>query len=319
MDERTQKARETTLTRELLLNERTIQSEAYGEIVLHRPTPRMEHNIGEIRRARYSEDLNDEKILSRAELERLAIRRGMWSKEDSNRIQVLQNRLGQIMGLLDTVGYMTTEEVLQKFNEALKKLEDMFEDHAEKDRIIDSLYRYYNLDNASQSVEDYNVVFKNAPNSSVEDLLSKANLYRSQIRLLEEKAIAQKELEPLIIDQARLFKDSIEERSNRVETLAKIFYCVTRSDGSRLWESFDKIMDEKPRDLELLMEDVYFFERGIPDEDRKILSRHGFTMRAPIQDSSEDSQGSPLSNSDGESPQNEPISSGNSTELVTSS
>lgn len=314
MTDREENARETTLTYELMLNERTVNHPTYGDIVLHRPTPRMEFAIGELRGRQYQKDLLDESILSRAELEKLAIRRGIWTKDDSERSGQLQSEIGQMMALLDNVGYKSLDVVLGEYKVSLEALMESFDEHPSKDEVIAAINRYFDLTNDSPNKEDHSTVFKAAPNSDVEEQLDKARLLRTQIKLLEQLQKARLELEPLIVESSRLFKDSIEARADRTEALAKLYHCVTNAKGQPLWKTFDTIMDEKPRDLELLMEEMYFFERGIPDRDRQILGRHGFTMRAPTENSSEDLPGSPLLNSDGESQPSEPISSGSSTE-----
>jgi hypothetical protein len=277
----------------------------------------MEYAIGEIRRRRFHKDMEDPSILSRAELEKIAIRRGVWSKEDSNKSLMLQQQIGQIMGALDSVGYHTVDEVLTKYNATIQKLFVEFDSHERKDEIMATINRYFDLDNDEPNPEDHTTIFKAAPNSNVEEHLSEARLYRTQIKLLQELQKARAELEPLLVTSAKLFKDSIEMRADREEALAKLYYCVKQNDKP-LWPSFENMLDVNPRDLELLMEDMYFFERGIPDKDRTVLGRHGFTLRAPIEATSDDSQGSPLPNSNGESQPNELISSSETQEPVTS-
>lgn len=313
MDERTEKARDTVLTDELMRNERTVTHPTYGEITLHRPTPRMDFAISEVRGRQYQKDLMDENILSQAELEKLAVRRGIWTKEDSERSLRLQAQIGQIMALLEHVGYKSIDALVLDFNKTLADLSESFSAHEEREAIDEAIYRYFDLDNTAQDKADYSKVFKAAPNSSTEEYLDKARTLRAEIKLMEQLQEAKRELEPLLIESNRLFKDSIEERAKRAEAMAKLYHCVTR-DGKPLWDKFDKILDEKPRDIEMLMEEMFFFEQGIPDRERNILGRHGFTLRAPIENSSDDSQGSPLPNSDGESQPNEPISSGKPSE-----
>jgi len=314
MTDREDAARDVTLTYELMLNERIVTHPTYGEIILHRPTPRMEFAVGEMRGRQYQKDLRDETILSRAELEKLAIRRGIWDKADSERSLQLQSEIGQIMALLDNVGYKSLDVVLGEYTIALQALMDSFEEHDNKEMVTGAIQRYFDLQNESPEKADHSLIFKNAPNSDVEEQLDKARLLRTQIKLLEQLQKARQELEPLLIESARLFKDSIEMRADRTEALAKLYHCVTTRKGQPLWKSFDALMDEKPRDLELLMEEMYFFERGIPDRDRNILGRHGFTMRAPTENSFDDSPGSPQPSSNGESQPSEPISSGSSME-----
>lgn len=312
LDERTENAVEVALRDELMRNERVFKHPSFGTLKLQRPTPRQERDIAEARRRQYHKDLKDPTILSKTELEKEAIRRGIWATEKTERMKELQERIGQIMGLLDSVGYENVDTVLDKYNRAVDALRALYVDNVEAQETIT---RYFHLDE-KQKIEDYDYLFRNANTTEIDEIMSQAQLFRSQIELLSELRTAQKEMQPLMHDHVRLNMDSIESRMDRVEQLAKLYYCVTKEDGKSVWPTFDAMWDAPPKELEIMLEEMWCFEQGIPDEQRKILGRHGFMLREPTEVSSDDLPGTPQPNSNGESVQNEPTSSSVSTESV---
>lgn len=313
LDERTENAVEIALKDELMRNERIFKHPSFGTLKLQRPTPRQERDIAEARRRQYHKDLKDASILSKSELEKEAIRRGIWSKDKTEQMTTLQNRIGQIMGLLDSVGYENVDIVLDKYHRAIEKLRELYKDNDEAQTVIT---RYFHLDE-KQNIEDYNYLFKNANTTEIDEVMSEAQLFRTQIELLYELSTARKEMQPLLQEHVRLNMDSIESRMDRVEQLAKLYYCTTKEDGTSVWPTFDAMWDAPPQELEFLLEEMWCFEQGIPEEQRKILGRHGFMLREPTEASSEDSPGNPQPNSNGESVQKEQTSSSASTESRT--
>jgi hypothetical protein len=310
LDERTENAVEVALKDELMRNERVFKHPSFGTLKLQRPTPRQERDIAEARRRQYHKDLKDPSILSKSELEKEAIRRGIWSSDRSEKLSALQNRIGQIMGLLDSVGYESVDTVLDKYNRAIERLRSFYENNQEAQ---DAITRYFHLDE-KQNLEDYNYLFKNATTTEIDEVMSESQLFRTQIELLSELSTARKEMRPLMEEHVRLNMDSIESRMDRVEQLAKLYYCTTTEDGKPVWPSFDAMWDAAPKELELVLEEMWCFDQGIPDEQRKILGRHGFMLRAPTEVSSEGSPGTPQPNFNGESVQSEQTSSSVSTE-----
>lgn len=310
LDERTESAVEIAQKDELFRNERTFDHPTFGTLRLQRPTPRQEREIAEARRRQYHKDMRDESILSKAELEKEAIRRGIWSKDNKLKLDSLQTRIGQIMGLLDSVGYESVDVVIRKYEQTVNKLRGLYED--ENIAVQEAITRYFHLDGVGDPA-DHKLIFEEATTTDVDDAMAEAQLIRTQIELLTELKKSRDEMRPLLQDFVRLNMDSIESRMDRVEQLAKLYYCVTK-DGKTVWTSFDAMWDCPPKDLEILLEELYYFEEGIPDEYRKILGRHGFTLRVPTEtNSSESSQGIPQSNSSGESAPSEQTSSSVST------
>jgi hypothetical protein len=314
MDDRTVQAEEVAKQRELMKNERVIQHPTLGAVKLMRPNPDQEMAISEVRRRQYHADFQDRTILSRAEMRAEALRRGIWTMAQEEKVTLLQTRIGQIMGLLNVVGYQSVDEVIQKFDDATAALAALF---AEKPEAQAAVRRYFDI-NERPDPADHKLIFESATTTAVDDAMSEATLYRTQVELLTELASTRKELQPLMREQVRLFMDTIEARMDRKEELAKVYYCTSTPEGAPLWPTFEAMFRASPSALEVLLEEMYFFEHGISDADRLVLSRHSFTLRAPTTEaSSDDSPGAPTSNSSGESLPSAPTSSSATTASAT--
>lgn len=308
MDERTQQAVETTLTHELIYNERIVQHPRFGAVRLRRPTPEQERLIAEARRKQYHADLKDESILSRDEIEAIAIRRGMWSPELSKKITELTQRVGEAMAILDAIGFKSLDGLLDAFNNAVSDLLKEFED----EEIRAAIRRYFSFDKeeAGKS-EDKLKILKAATSSRVDELMEEAENLRAQIRLLENMFEVRKELAELQARQARLFMDSIEARADRAEELARVYYCCTdAATGKHLWPTLDDLWKAPAEDVEFLLLEYHYFANGITEEFREAMEKYGFIRRLTgTKPSSADSPDQPQSNSDGESVGSEPTDS----------
>lgn len=313
MQNTTEQAAELLLEQELLRNERVIDHPRFGRVRLKRPTPRQARMIAEARRQQYHKDLRDKTILSKAELEKEAIERGIWSVEKKVNTEKRLERVGELMGLLDVAGYEGTDQVLDAYQKATARLLALFE---EKSEVIAAIVRYFNLDLQPQP-EDDRLIRTEAPSTEVDEVMEECKQLRNQLELLHDLGRERAELRALQEEYARLVKDSIEARMDVVEEMAKIYYCTLTEDGSPLWPDLDSMWDADPYDIDRLAEEIFFFENGISPEYRKLLGRHGFTQRVPdTSDSSESSPEHPQPNSSGDLPDSEPSSSSNSTESL---
>jgi len=297
MENRTEQINDLVLENELVRNRRVVEHPILGRIVLSRPTPRMEALIAEERRKQYHKDLRNPDILSRDEIEKEAIRRGIWSKDLNDKLSQLSVRVGELMGVLDKIGYRSLDTLAEEYDETVKNLLDQFEEGSEAK---DAVRRYFNLD-AQRNTSDRVLITKAAQSTLVDELLEKGETLRIQIELLADLAKVRKELLELQQKQARLFADSIEARADRAEELARIYYCCRKEDGDPLWPKFEDIWDADPEIIEFLVVEMFNFTHGITDEYREILERHGFLPRmVDTVASSEGSPDHPQSNSDGE-------------------
>lgn len=287
---------------ELVRNERIVQHPTYGAIRLSRPTPRKERLIAEIRRKQYQSDLMDASILSRAQLEKIASERGMWAPEKTERMQDLSRRVGEIIGALDSIGYQDLDSLLEEYHQVQDQLMEHFPGDEGGD-MREAIRRYFNLDETPDRKLRIQVL-KAAPNSTVDDLVAKGDLLRTQADLLMELGKSRRELNELQVQHSRLFVDSIESRADRAEELAQVYYCAEKETGGPIFPAFDDIMDQAPEDIEHLVVEMFYFINGITDEFKRLLSKHSFIRRgSDIVKQSDDSPVPPQTSSDGESPE----------------
>ena len=312
MDTRTEHAVETTLQSELLYNERIIQHPTFGDVRLARPTPFQENLIAEARRKQTHKDMRDPDVLSRDQLEKLAVEKGMWSPEMTQRITDLTHKTGEAMGLLEFIGFKSFDDVLADFQTVVQKL---LGEYADNEEIQKTIGRYFDLD-VKPTPADRNLITDAATGSHIDDMMEEADNLRIQLDLLNEMFKVRKELNELQAKQARVFLDSLENRADRAEELAILYYCSTDAKtGKPLWPNFDDIRHARAEDIEFLMTEYHYFRHGITDEFKETLGKYGFIRRlSDTPSSSDDSPDQPQFNSDGESPATTPTASSEATE-----
>lgn len=299
MDTRTEQAVETTLQSELLYNERIIQHPKFGAVRLTRPTPYQEKLIAEARRKQTHKDMRDPDVLSRDQLEKLAIEKGMWTADMTQRITDLTHKTGEAMGLLDALGFKEFDVVTREFQNALLELLRVFDEDPDTREIIS---RYYDL-TLKPDMKDRSAIMDAAPSTVVDDLLDAADALRTQMDLLNEMFKIRKELNELQAKQVRIFLDSLENRADRAEELATLYYCsADAATGKPLWATYDEIWNARAEDVAFLMDEYHYFRHGITEEFKETLGKYGFIRRlTDTPNSSDDSPDQPQSNSDGES------------------
>lgn len=299
MDTRTEQAVETTLQSELLYNERIIQHPKFGAVRLTRPTPYQEKQIAEARRKQTHKDMRDPDVLSRDQLEKLAIEKGMWTPDMTQRITDLTHKTGEAMGLLDSLGFKEFDAVLRDFQTTVVELLRVYDEDPTTREIVS---RYYDL-SLTPDAKDRSAIMDAAPSTVVDDLLETGDMLRTQMDLLNEMFKIRKELNELQAKQVRVFLDSLESRADRAEELATLYYCTMNAEsGKPLWPSYEEIWNARAEDVAFLMDEYHYFRHGITDEFKETLGKYGFIRRlTDTPNSSDDSPDQPQSNSDGES------------------
>jgi hypothetical protein len=298
IDQRTEDAVETVLQQELLRNERIVQHPTFGAVRLRRPSPDQERSIANERRKQFHRDMQDESILSRDQLERLATQRGMWSPDMREKIEDLSRKTGQAMGILEAIGFKNVETLIADYEQSRLGMIALVEENEETQA---AMTRYFDLDGEAL-LTDRSLIANGAMSSEVDDLLDTADALRQQIKVLTEMAKVRRELSDLNLKQTKLFVDSLEARADRAEELARIYYCVAHATtGAPLWPSYDAMWQANADDITHLMDEMYFFLNGITDEFKNILGRYGFLQRlSDTDDSSDGSPVQPQSKTDGE-------------------
>jgi hypothetical protein len=302
-----------TLEQELTFNERIIEHPKIGHLKLIRPTPRIERLISEERRKQHHKDLRNPDVLSRKEVERYVIERGVWSEEESNRISDLWKRIGQIMTVLDITGFTDLESLASEYREVVDAI---YEAYAEDSPARAAVRRFFDVVADRRETADRVVLKQESPGTEQDDRLEQAEELYAQILLAKELNDIRVELDRLQERSTELFLECVENRADRAEETARLYYCVRKVDeDAPFWPSIDAVLDSPREVMSYIQQEMYFFRHGITSEFQSLLGRHGFTQRVnDTVDSSDDSPGHPQSNSDGESPASEPISSSEVTE-----
>lgn len=314
MDDRTQDAVETELQQRLLQNERIVTHPTFGSVKMHRPTPAQERKIAEVRRKQYQRDLmtsGEDAVLSKAQIEKQAIERGMWLPELTEQITLLTRKTGEAMGILDQIGFKSLEALLTDYANNVGELSALYPAEGEGSEVRGVIAAYYNLDE-KPTMAQRSQIADAATSSSVEDLLEAGDTMRVQIEMLQEMGKVKKELSELHARQTKMFVDSLESRCDRAEEMARIYYCCkTAETGQPLWPSYEAMWDAESSDVEWLILEMHYFLSGVTEEFKDTLGKYGFIKRLSAKsDSSADSRAQPEPNSAGESQASpQPISS----------
>lgn len=299
------KTEDTVLEQELFYNERVIEHPTFGAVCLRRPTPAQERLISEARRKQSHADLKDDSVLSKDEIEAIAVRRGMWSPTLSQKIQELTIDAGRMAALLDAFGFVSMDELLQDFD---KTVSDLLALYDEDENVRAAILRYFSLaEDEVAAKADRDAIMDAAPSTVVDDLVEQGEMQKEQIQALETMYKFRQELNDLQVKQARLYVDSLESRAERAEELARVYYCCTNKEtGKPLWPTVADIGNCRAEDIEILVLELAYFVHGISDEYRAKAQKYGFLPRlATMKRSSASSPGQPQSSSDGESQESE--------------
>ena len=296
------------LEQELIENHRVVYHGDYGFIHISRPTPSVERKIAEERRRIYHKDLKDPDVLTSEEVTELLTSRGVWSADHSKRLEQLTAESANLMARLTALGFETPAKLYVDVVKMHTKLNASYGENMTTE-VSDAIERVFNFQDNLQTA-DLKILRENAPNTDVHELLDKAETLALQADLSKTFSEVKQELGKLMETHNRYFRDTIESRAMQVERMAKIFYCMLTPEGNPLWEKFEDMWDEDPDHINWLSAQLYYFEYGITDDYAKALEVHGFMGRVTnISDSSESSPGHPMSNSDGEPQESEPLNS----------
>jgi hypothetical protein len=301
MDTAQTSAVEKTLAVELVKNQRILEHPELGNVLLKRPTLEDEATIGEYRRRSYQSDLKNPDVLSKAELEKIAIARGMWSSDLPSRIQELVTKTGQAMAVLEGTGFKSVADLITELQKKAGELKEQFPATEELDlQIKDAIQRLVDLDDIA--FDDANLIEKHALNSNVSELLEEMKLLKNQIKILEQFIDDRRELSKLQNAQTELFVDSIESRAEREQEFATIYQCCLNAESrSPLWPSFAEMKRADQEHIAYLITEYSYFTNGITPEMQEMLQKYGFLQRlSDTTDGSDDTPVQPESKPDGE-------------------
>lgn len=296
---------DTIIEQELVRNERLVTHSKFGHLRLRRPTPAMDAKIAECRRKVYHSDLRNSEILTKEEIQQILMERGVWKPEYDDDVQKLTLQSADIMARLTALGYDPSKNLETERESAHRTLQAMFPDPLEE--VEEALERIL-LTKLLPSSEDMKILRENATSSNVEEQMNKLNAICAQDMLLNDFVTIKLELNKRLEVYTQFFGDTIEERANRTERMAHIFYCVTQvAEDESLWDTFEDMWDEDPEHIAWLHSQLFYFQNAIDEDSAEVLQQYGFMARTTDTGAlSEDSPEEQTSNSDGESPEKTP-------------
>lgn len=292
--------------------------------------PAKRAKIGKQVLKRYHPDLKDNDLLSSAELRRINIQRGEWSEENDRRIVELVEKTNTLMLGLSSDGFdyqarwnQDMFEHFVKVKSALEKNEfdngDLIfktdEEHRKGIEILDRWFgwnrerqdEYTMLFAAEQGKDQYSVdrdqqwLLDRAPTLEFVDSIQAIDDLRDKIRRFAECQVLRTELLELQVKQAKMLADSIEQRRDVCEEMARLYYCVEVIDENGvgkgpLVKDFDSLWEFPDDVIRFLQTKLYMFFRGQPDspEAENFLQTWGFLPAPPETSSKQSSGASPV-------------------------
>ena len=272
-------------------------------------TPRKRRLINEAVVKRYHLDLKNPDILSNDQLRRLNIERGEWSAELERKLELLQEQTNQAMRELYLDGFDRREEWTKTVVEAAARVrieiaESKAGEHRrqltddEKKEALERFTRWMDWSPevqvefdtkyaSSQGRETYSPdndqqwLLDRAPSLEFVDALNEIDDHRDKLRRYMELLGKRRELLELQVKQTKMFAESVEQRRDTAEEMARMYYCTeiaseTDTGAGPIAKTVDGAWDLPDEVIQWLLVEIYFFLNGIPDEAREFLSQWGF-------------------------------------------
>lgn len=267
-----------------------------------RLNPRRRALIGQAAQAQYHRDLKNPDILSRAQLLKLVKERGDWDEDRDARIRQLQANVKRALGDLYYEG-LTEEDWEQQVlaeHAALRAdaaADGAFADADARQAFEDRLERwvmfapdrqalYDERHAASQGREryspdaDYSWLLSQAPTAEAADRLNALDGLRDKLLRYLAMAEEQQELERLRDQYARIFSESLEDRRDNTEELARVYYTTQRlaaedpesAETGPILPAFDQMWDLPELVVRWLITEAYYVAQGVTPEARALLA-----------------------------------------------
>jgi hypothetical protein len=265
-----------------------------------RLNPAKRRKIAQVVQRQYHKDLQNPDILSHEQIMKLVQERGEWSAEMEKEMQELQTSTSREMGDLFVNG-VAQDSWTQLLLEASAGFRAKVNAQLDQDTAVEVMARfdrwleftpekqaYYNAHYASlQGKERYSADFDlqmlmgavldlEAVQylNDIDDLRDRLQRY---VRLQQQRL----RLAELQVRQAKIFSDSVEQRRDNTEELARLYFTAERVDEDGkpegpLCPEFDMIWEFPEAVVQWLLVEAYFFLNGIPDEAREYLQTFGF-------------------------------------------
>jgi hypothetical protein len=267
-----------------------------------RLNPSRRRKISELVQRQYHKDLRDPDILSHEQILKLVSDRGEWSKAMDDEMERLRDETGKSMGELYANGLVNSEwgvELLdlsalfrQKIMTCLPDVDAqhqmvrIFDRWAEfsKERQDDYTARYaegQSREAYSADVDMQRLLVVVAGDSEASEMLYQIDELRDRLHkffLLQKDRVR---LSTLQLKHLKIFSESVEQRRDNAEEMARLYFtteCVDESGlpTGALTVQFQDLWEFPEDVVQWLLLEAYFFLNGIPDAAREYLETFGF-------------------------------------------
>lgn len=302
--------------REALDGEPTVPQ--FTHVRFNKITPKKKRMINEAVIRRYHADVQNMALLSSARLRELNIERGEWSVEQEKRMQWLERETNRMMRDLYADGFSARETWATSLIDASAELRGMYEKGLNEDGeellneeqrtdLVATFDRWLEWTPATQDLmnvkfgelfdgvykvdTDYGRLIEMYPLEEAVTLLGTIDDLRDRLNRYVECVNYREELLKLQIKQGKMLSESVEQRRDMTEEMARLYYCaeICNEAGvglTPLTPAFDALWDLPEDVVNWLLVEIFFFFEGTPDVEgaRDFLAQWGF-IAAPEQTS----------------------------------
>jgi len=283
----------------------------FTHVRFNKITPKKKRLINEEVIRRYHADIQNKALLSSARLRELNIERGEWSLAQEERMKWLETETNRMMRSLYSDGFNARDEWATSLITITTRIRDIFEagldedgrevsPAADREQLLRTFDRWLEYTPSTQGFmdakygeqfpggkydvdSDYRMMLTLTPQSTASDLLNEADDLREKLGRYIECLDYREELLKLQVRQAKMLAESVEQRRDMTEEMARLYICSeictpTGVATGHLAKTFDALW-ELPEDvINWLLVEIFFFFEGTPDVEgaRDFLSQWGF-------------------------------------------
>lgn len=266
-----------------------------------RLNPAKRRKVAQVVQRQYHKDLQDSAILSHEQILRLVQERGEWTPALSEEMAALQKSTSQEMGAL-FAGGLAQDNWIKELTDASKifreKVNTLVKDKDEQQAMLarfdrwleyaperqDEYTQRYAADQGRESYSvdvDLQALLAKLPDIESVDQINVIDEVRDKLQRYLKLQRDRLRLSDLQLKHAKIFSESVEQRRDNAEEMARLYFTTERVDDANkplgpLVPEFEGLWDFPEEVIQWFLVEAYFFLNGIPDEAREYLQTFGF-------------------------------------------
>lgn len=273
---------------------------AISRVRFTRLNPAKRRKIAQVVQRQYHKDLQNPEILSHEQILKLVQERGEWSAALDEEMKALGQSTARDMGDLFVDGVAQdswTGDLLEAAAKFRKKVDELVPKD-EKEAVLDRFNRWleYSPERrsfyteqfaASQGKEvyspDYDLqkLMMSVSDLEAADALNVIDELRDKLTRYVKLQKDRLRLAELQLKNAKIFADSVEQRRDNAEEMARLYFTTELVDEADkpvgpIVPEFETLWDFPEPVIQWFLVEAYFFLNGIPDEAREYLQTFGF-------------------------------------------